>query len=184
MTWNALSSIGPKLLWIAPLLAFLVLIAGAGKPKSADDLADGRIEFAPSRMELASWAVIFICLMIETIDLFRHSQGQILNLLIAACPGLLVLVVIFNVPGTIIITADSLQQIYWFSRNKRIRWEEIVEINTGKKDRTVTVTGANRTKIIHSKQLPDRARLLLELKRHCGKNLPPDFPRESQSSKK
>ncbi|MHB1673972.1 MAG: PH domain-containing protein [Acidobacteriaceae bacterium] len=181
MTWNALSWVAPKLLWIAPLLAFLVLIAGVGKPKSAGDLADGKIEFAPSRIELAAWVVIFICLMIETIDLFRHSQGQILNLLSAACPGLLVLVVISYVPGTIVITADGLQQIYWFSRNKRIRWEEIVEINTGKKNRDVTITGANRTKIIHSNQLPDRARLLLELKRHCGENLPPDFPRESQS---
>lgn len=177
MTWNALSWVAPKLLWIAPLLAFLILIADLGKPKFAGDL-DGRIKFAPSRMELAAWAVIFICLMIGAIDSFRHSRGQILNLLSAAAPALLVLVAASSVPGTIIITTDGLQQIYWFSRTKRIRWEEIVEINTGKKNRTVTITGANRTKIIHSRQLPDRARLLSELKRHCGENLPPDFPRE------
>src|SRR5487761_1658698 len=119
MTWNALSWVAPKLLWIAPLLAFLILLAGVGRPKFARDLGD-RIEFAPSRMELAAWAVI--CLMIGTIDSFRHSQGQILTLLSAAAPALLVLVVVSYVPGTIIITADGLQQIYWFSRNKRIRW--------------------------------------------------------------
>lgn len=182
MTWNALSWVAPKLLWIAPLLAFLILLAGVGRPKSARDRG-GRIEFAPSRMELAAWAVIFISLMIGTIDSFRHSQGQILNLLSAAAPALLVLVVVSYVPGTIIITADGLQQIYWLSRNKRIRWEEIVEINTGKKNRNVTITGANRTKIIHSSPLPDRARFLGELKRHCGEDLPPDFPRESRPSK-
>jgi hypothetical protein len=178
MTWNALSWVAPKLLWIAPLLAFLILLAGVGRPKFARDLG-GRIEFAPSRMELAAWAVIFVCLIIGTIDSFRHIQWQILNLLAAAAPVLLVLVVVSYVPGTIIITGDGLQQIYWFSRNKRIRWEEIVEINTGKKNPNVTIIGANRTKIIHSPQLPDRARLLLEVKRHCCENLPPDFPRES-----
>jgi hypothetical protein len=42
----------------------------------------------------------------------------------------------------------------------------------------VTVTGKDGTKIIHSPMLADRPRFLLELKRHCGEELPPDFPRE------
>jgi hypothetical protein len=70
-------------------------------------------------------------------------------------------------------------QISWPGRNRRIRWAEIAEINTGEKSRTVTITGGNGTKIIHTRSLPDRPRLLMELKHYCGENLPPDFPRET-----
>jgi hypothetical protein len=42
----------------------------------------------------------------------------------------------------------------------------------------VTIIGADGTKIIHSRQLPDRPRLLMELKIHCAEKLPSDFPRE------
>ena len=53
---------------------------------------------------------------------------------------------------------------------------------TGEKSRTVTITGADGIKIVHSRQLPDRPRLLWELKQHCGEQLPADFPRERVSS--
>jgi Bacterial PH domain len=74
------------------------------------------------------------------------------------------------------IASDGLQQVSWLWKNKRIRWEDIVEINTGGKSRTVTITGSDGTKIVHSRVLPDRPRLLIELRHHCGENLPSDFP--------
>ena len=86
--------------------------------------------------------------------------------------------ILCSFPGTVVITGSCLQQVYWFRRNKRIRWQEIVEINTGEKSHTVIITGADGTKIVHVRQLADRRRLLLELKNHCGEELPPDFPRE------
>ena len=46
------------------------------------------------------------------------------------------------------------------------------------KIRTVTITGADGTKIVHNRQLPNRPCLLVELKQHCGEKLPSDFPRE------
>jgi hypothetical protein len=57
-------------------------------------------------------------------------------------------------------------------------WKNIVEINTGEKSRTVAITSSDGTEIVHSDLLVDRPRMLLELKQHCGENLPPDFPRE------
>jgi hypothetical protein len=95
-----------------------------------------------------------------------------------------VLASLCSIPATLIVSSDGMEQIYWFWRNKKIRWDEIVEINTGErgKSSTVTVLGAGGTKIIHSGQLPDRPRFLLELKQHCGENLPPDFPREPVAS--
>jgi hypothetical protein len=75
-----------------------------------------------------------------------------------------------------LLTDSGLQEVFWLWRNTRIRWDEIVEINTEKKDSAVTVIGADKTRIIHSGRLPDRPRFLLEIKRHCGENLPADFP--------
>ena len=83
---------------------------------------------------------------------------------------------LFEFPGSVVVTGDGLEQIYWFWRNKHIRWNDIVEIESGQKDRTVTITSANGTKIVHSRFLADRPRFLLELKEHCGEELPPDFP--------
>jgi hypothetical protein len=81
-------------------------------------------------------------------------------------------------PETIIVKADGLEQVSWLWKNKRIHRSDIVEINTGEKSRTVTITSADGTRIVHSRQLPDRQRLLAELKHHCGENPPSDFPRE------
>ena len=85
-------------------------------------------------------------------------------------------------PGTIVIDSEGLQQTSWAWKNKRIRWTDIVEINTGEKSRTVTISGADGTKIVHSRRLPDRPRLLWEIKQRCGEQLPADFPREPVSS--
>jgi hypothetical protein len=84
--------------------------------------------------------------------------------------------VLFYIPETIVVTDEVVEQVYWLRGNKRIRWNEIVEINSGKTDKLVTITGADGTKIIHSLRLADRERFLQELKQHCGENLPPDFP--------
>lgn len=100
-------------------------------------------------------------------------------------PRLTITVVIAaSFPATIILSTDGLQQVSWLWKDKRIGWSEIVEINTGEKSRTVTVTGADGTKIVHSRQLSDRPRLISELKHHCGHSLPQDFPQEPVTAEK
>ncbi len=178
MMWKSALSITHHLGWFVPVLAMLVLFGGRGSKRSARDRSDGSIEFAPSRIAFGAWLLLVAYLAHTTIGFFEHSHGQPFALVNVATAGFLTLAILFSFPGTLIITADGLQQVFWFWRNKRIRWEEIVEINTGKKDRSVTITGANGTKILHTRQLADRPRFLFELKRHCGANLPQDFPRE------
>ena len=113
-----------------------------------------------------------------TLSQLKYSHGRPLGLMIAVCLGILLVMALFPFPGTIVVTADGLEQISWSWKNKQIRWADIVEINAGEKSRTVTVTGADGTKIVQSRQLPDRPRLLAELRDHCRDNLPSDFPRE------
>jgi hypothetical protein len=113
-----------------------------------------------------------------TITQLTYSHGRPLQLMIAVGLGVIAIMIAFTFPETIIVTADGLVQISWLWKTKLIHWADIVEINTGDKSRTVTITGADGTKIVHSRQLPDRPSFLRALKDHCGEKLPPGFPRE------
>lgn len=163
------------LAWV-PVLALWVFAGSNGSKRPATELGDGRIEFRPKKIAYSAWLMIVVFLAYETTELFLHSQWKPLNLAIAICLGFLTLAFLHSFPGTVVITDDTIQQIFWFRRNKRVGWEYIVEINTGGKSRTVTITDADGNKIVHSNQLPDRSRLLREIEKHCGDNLPPDFP--------
>ena len=113
-----------------------------------------------------------------TVTQLKHSHGRPFQFMIAASFAVIAVMIILPFPGTIIVTADGLKRISWLWKNKRIRWAEIAEINTGQRSRTVTITGTDGTKIVHSRQLPDRPGLVMALKNYCGANLPSDFPRE------
>jgi Bacterial PH domain len=140
---------------------------------------DGRIEFTQNGRAFWGWLLVTAYLGYAAIHRLQHSHGRPLDLLISVCVGTVALTLSFSLPGTIAVTADGVEQVFWLRKNKYVRWADIVEINTGEKSRTVTILGADGTKIVHSRQLADRSRLLLELKQHCGENLPPDFPREA-----
>jgi hypothetical protein len=83
---------------------------------------------------------------------------------------------VFVLPGAVSATDSGLEEVIWLWRNKRILWKDIVEVNAERKGGTVTVIGADKTRIAHTSRLPDRPRFLLEIKRHGGENLPQDFP--------
>lgn len=175
MPWKLLIEIGWMLYAVA--LAWM-LGSSAGDRRVATILSDGRIEFSPDRR--AYWAVPMLVVMLvwSAIKDLMKKQEKAFGFVSVAGVGLLLLLLLCSFPGTVVITDDALEQVYWFRRRKRIRWKDIVEINTGEKSHTVTITGSDGMRIVHSSQLPDRARLLLELKNRCGESLPSDFPRE------
>lgn len=181
MIWKTIQWTANLLFWIPLALVF----AGMFKNRrSAKILSDGRIEFAPRWFGV--WAWIFLAFRTSFVipSYLRQGLGKPWDFVTGALLGAVVLGVLCEIPGTLIVSSTGLKQVYWFWHNKQIRWDEIVEINTGEKNKggTVTVMGADGTSIVHSGQLPDRPRFLLELKQRCGENLPPDFPRETVAS--
>jgi hypothetical protein len=176
--WNSFSIIVRLLFWVGLVTALSSSLGSERISGKAHTLSDGRIEFAPHW--LTFWGSLLIAFYFAYLSIARvrnhHEIG--FDLLIAACIGAFSLTIAFSLPGTITVTTNGVNQSFWLRKNKVIHWEEIVEVNTGEKSRTVTITGKNGTKILHSRQLPDRPRLLLEIKQHSGENLPPDFPRE------
>lgn len=106
-----------------------------------------------------------------------HLHGGLLNIMVVVVLGLLLFMIAFSFPDTVTVTGSGLEQGAWLWKHKRIRWAEIVEINAG--GGMLTITGADGTKIVHTRQFARQARLMTEIKLHCGENLPPDFPGEA-----
>jgi hypothetical protein len=144
----------------------------------AKELAANRVEFGMSWRVKFAWLIFLIAGIDVAWHLFRQYDEHILNIVMAACCALVVLMIVSSLPGTIVIAEDGLQQFHWVRRNKHIHWSDIVEINAGKNNRTITITAGDGTKIVHSNELADRPRFLVEIKKHCGENLPADFPGE------
>lgn len=176
MIWKSLLWIAHESYWVVFVL--VVVTPFTGNRRSARVL-DGRIELGPSRIDLYTWPMLGAYLFFAAMNRLKHSLGKPLDFVTAASLGLLAFMFLFSSPGKIVITDDGLQQIYWFRRNKRIQWDEIVEIRTSKKGEVVTIVSADGTKIVHSPQLADGPLLLQEIKRYCSDNLPPDFLDES-----
>jgi len=173
MIWKTAQWTVHLLFWIA--IALVIYSFMTTNRRSARILPDGRIEFAQRWFAVWAWLFVMVRMSLFVPSFLRHA-GEPWGFIAGACLGGAVLSSLFAIPDTLIVAEGGLGQVYWFRRNKRIRWDEIVEINSSK--RIVTVTGANGMKIVHSAPLADRPRFLLELKQHCGENLPPDFPRE------
>jgi hypothetical protein len=173
------SMLWKHLIWLVMPAAILLLLWGsADKQRNARAGRDGRTKFAPNRRAFWAWPFMVAYSVYVTVTQLTYSHGRPLQLMIAVGLGVIAVMIIFTFPGTIVATADGLEQISWLWKKKQIHWADIVEINTGERGRTVTITGADGTKIVHSYQLPDRPGLLKALKDHCGEQLPPDFPRE------
>jgi hypothetical protein len=161
-----------------PGALFFSFWGGANKHKKAEVLQDGRIEFSPNRLAFWTWPLLMAYLTYATLSEVLHVPRSPLGLITATLVVTMTIAIAVSFPATIILASSGLEQVSWLWKNKRIRWGEIVEINTGDKSRTVTITGADGTKIVHNQQLADRPRLLFELRQHCGDSLPSDFPQE------
>lgn len=180
MTWKHSIWIAYKLaLWVVPAVLLIAFWADANKETKARNLNSGRIEFSPNKRASWVWPLLVIFLIYAATVQVKHSHWNLLDLVGTLGFIIVAVMIIPPFPATLVVTTDGLEQVSWLWKNKHILWTDIVEINTGEKSPTVTITGADGTKIVHSRMLADRPRLLLELERHCGENLPPDFPRES-----
>jgi hypothetical protein len=173
MVWKVIHWSINSLFWVALALFIASMFSNR---RSATVRASGTVEFAPQWFGVWALTYVAIRMFFITWSYLRHGLTEPLTFATGALLGITCIGLVFMLPGTVLVTDSGLEEVLWLWRNKRIRWEEIVEINTERKGSTVTVIGADKTKILHSSRLPDRPRFLVEIKRHCGENLPADFP--------
>lgn len=173
MVWKVINWSIHFLFWVALALFIASMVSNR---RSAMVHTSGTVEFAPRWSGV--WALMYVAIRMcfITWSYLRHGPTEPLTFVKGVLLGVATAGLVLVLPGTVLLTDSGLEEVIWLWRNKRIPWEEIVEIHTERKGSTVTIIGADKTKIIHSSRLPDRPRFLLEIKRHCGGNLPPDFP--------
>ncbi len=165
---------------IAPFFGVLIVLWVAGRVAVSDAAMDrtavekqgGRIEFFVNRR--CFWGVyVILTLMSYPILMFVVTgfKSPIGLWLISFCGGCMLLL-LMSFPGTIFLNDEGLEQTYWVGRKKRIQWKQVRWILIDEKRKRVTITGSNGHKIVHMRQLPDKARMLAELRAHCPEKMP------------
>lgn len=154
-------------LWVAARL----IVAAADGDRDARVSGDS-IYFEPNRRNF--WGIYMFAAgmaygAIAALVSGLNSVSGILTF--AFCLGFAFL--IFAVfPGAIVLSPNGLEQRYWLAKTKKIGWSEVKRIDIDEKKNTLTVYSMTGTKIQHTKILPQRERLVAELRAHCASKLP------------
>lgn len=154
--------------WIAARLA----VADAGKNRTAADKENGCIEFFPNRQ--CFWGIYVLLAFVSYPILVFVATGfksPVGLWLVSLCSGC-ILLLLMSFPGSIVINGEGLEQSYWVGSKRRIQWKQVGRISIDDKKMRVTVTALNGHKIVHTRQLPDKARFLAELQTHCPTKMP------------
>ena len=165
-------------------IALALVCAGLFKRNqgSAKLSSNGNVRFAPRWWFVCAWVYILIWFGFIGSGYLRTGLKQPLEFTTGALISIAAIGALLSLPGILEVTNEALEERNWVLRNKRIPWGEIQEIRTEKRGRAVTVIGSGRRKIMYTNLYPDRTRFLLEIKKHCGDDLPPDFPSEKLNS--
>lgn len=165
-------------------IALALVCAGLFKRNqgSAELSSNGNVRFAPRWWFVCAWVYILIRFAFIGSGYLRTGLKEPLQFTTGALIWIAAIGALLSLPGILVVSNEALEERNWVLRNKRILWTEIQEIQTEKRGSAITVIGSGRRKILHTNMYPDRTRFLLEIKRHCGDDLPPDFPNEKLNS--
>lgn len=157
------------------LLLFLAKLIGgaADRNREARTTENGQVEFAPNRRSFWGVYAFIGCFGFVTIGNLSHGIQSLADLAVPlACVGIVVLL-LMAFPATIVADDKGLEQIFWLRGRRRIAWNEIRKVDVNDRRSEVKISSRTGVKILHSRQLPDRARMLKELDGHCTTKLVP-----------
>jgi hypothetical protein len=159
------------------LLLLAKLIASKAEGRQASEADGGRLEFVPNRKSFWGVYLFVACFGYLAIASLFHGVTSIADLALpSVCVGL-VAFLLMAFPATIVADDQGMVQMYWLRGRKRIAWKDVSRVAINDKTGEVTVTSKSGVKIMHTRQLPDRQRLLVELDRHCTEKMPVQAPK-------
>jgi hypothetical protein len=163
-----------------PLLGAIVVlmvlaslsVSPAGEDRQATE-ANGRLEFKPNQKNFLGVAlfIVFLCYVIVA-GLLSPGRSSA-HFVAPACCAAFIILLSMAFPGTITTDQDGLEQKYWMGHRRRIAWKDVAQVTVNEKKSEVKIKSKQGVKIVHPRQLPDRARLLKELHEHCTETLIP-----------
>jgi hypothetical protein len=164
----------PALIFAAVAIFAILLALGRVGNRGAARFGDGKVTFPPSPASLGSQLVMIAFLLESAVRHLLRNHTAVMDCVAQGALIVGAIALLTMRPATIVVTDQGLEQLYWFRRRVKLSWDEISEVKLNA--RTVTIQGENGIRIVHTGQQVDRARLLVELKHHCGDDLPPEFP--------
>jgi hypothetical protein len=170
---NLLIIMGPYFVGVIVLFVLArMILKETDSNLQAEELPGGGVRFAPDRQArgaMAAFIAMFAFVGVAgTVSALINGQGLALSL---ACV-VIALLLLRILPGTIVATHEGLEQHFWLGNVKRVLWGEVGTVSVVQKEGRITITGLKGGKIQHSKQFPDRDRLLAELRVHCPDRMP------------
>ncbi|HLY41586.1 MAG TPA: hypothetical protein VKR52_10240 [Terracidiphilus sp.] len=149
------------------------IVRNADESRLAEERG-GRIEFTPNPR--AIWcALIFIGLMVFlAADFVIAAPGNPMQIVMAVFCLVIVAMILSGFPSSIALTGDGMEQKFWLRPTKKIEWKQISRIESDPKRNRLTIVGG-AAKIVHTRQLPDRTRLIVELQKHCPGKVPAEI---------
>jgi len=164
------------LFWVATRL----VVSDADKHRLANETKDG-IEFLPNPRSYWGFYVIVAMLTYPFVAVLVRGVKNAEDLsVVLLCLGF-VLFLLTTFPGSIVATGEGLEQTYWFGGNKRVAWNEISGFEIDRNRKRVIVKAKNGAKIVHTRQLPDKNRIIGEIEMHCPGKLPADAAQQLAS---
>ncbi|HSZ16549.1 MAG TPA: hypothetical protein VK764_05575 [Terracidiphilus sp.] len=165
--------------FVVLLVLSRLIVSAADEERKALETENGRLEFNPNRR--GYWGVYLFIACLGYVVLASFLNGIKSGIAPAFfCAGFIALLLL-AFPGSVIVDKNGLGQIYWLRGEKRIAWSDVSKVSLDEKKREVTIVGKFGTKIVHTRQLPDRERLLQELKSHCSEKLPAELKQQLAS---
>jgi hypothetical protein len=177
------------ILVIVPMLVMIVLVwvlariivSVADKTSKARQV-DDQLQFAPNRKSFVATPAFVALLVYLGVTMLMSSMPATVRFAGAGFWLLLAGVILTAFPGTILADEKGLKQVYWFWKPRQIAWKDVDTVTFDEKKERLTINAQGGAKIEHTRQLPDRARLIAEIEKHCEGKVPADLEKTATTA--
>lgn len=161
------------LAWALPAILLLAIRMETSRHRAAKDAGDGRVVFELDQRTYWAWLGLFLYLLYTIVIQFGAGPFRARSMVVAVLLALIAVGLMAPFPETITAGPDGLvQEVRFWLKKKKVAWSDVREIRVVKRNHLLVITGADGNRIAHTRQLPDRDRLLEELYQHCGDKVP------------
>ncbi len=171
LIWIMVPTVGMiVLVWV--LARLVVSPADAGRPARQ---VDGELEFAPNKRSLVAAPIFVGFLVYLGVTMFLSNLPSFVGVFGAGFWVLLGMLILVTFPARVLAGNEGLKQTYWLGKTRRIGWSDVSQVVYDENKNRLTIKGQRGAKIVHTRQLPDRSRLIAELEKHCEDKVPPEL---------
>ena len=110
-------------------------------------------------------------LILLAVVLVAMSRGSQVPWIFYAIVAVAIAFLLYQMPGTIILTPTAVTQKFWFQPTKVIQYNEVMALQSAQAGRAIRVLGDNRVKITHSMNHCAAAEFQQELEHRTSKRL-------------